>query len=98
MEALRVLALVEIRSEIPWPDWQTALVTNNCPPNMDQFDENHAAYTGSPEFPAIEAKAHALGFRKATPAEVRSSANKHTGYQELFCAFGGLWIKEGVSA
>ena len=32
---------------------------------MDQFDENPQAYTGSPLYPAIEAKAKAKGFRDA---------------------------------
>ncbi len=64
---------------------------------MDQFDENHSAYISSPLYPAIEAKAKAKGFRKATPAEVRASAHKHTGYPELHCAYGGLWIKEAAA-
>ena len=53
---------------------------------MDQFDENHTAYTSDPRYPAIEKKAKAKGFRKATPAEVRASANKHPGYPDLHCA------------
>ena len=61
---------------------------------MDQFDENHTAYTSDPRYPAIEKKAKANGFRKATPAEVRASANKHPGYPDLHCAHGGLWVKE----
>ena len=65
---------------------------------MDQFDENHSAYTSSPLYPAIEAKAKAKGFRKATPAEVRASAQKHPGYLELHCAYGGLWVKENAAA
>ena len=65
---------------------------------MDQFDENHTAYTSSPNYPAIEAMARAKGFRKATPSEVRASAEKRTGYPDLHCAYGGLWIKEAVAA
>lgn len=65
---------------------------------MDQFDENHQAYTNSPQYPAIEAKAKAKGFRKASAAEVRASAHKHPGYPELHCAFGGLWIQEAAAA
>lgn len=37
---------------------------------MDQFDENHTAYTSDPRYPAIEKKAKAKGFRKASLAEV----------------------------
>jgi hypothetical protein len=65
---------------------------------MDQFDENHQAYTGSPLYPAIEAKAKAKGFRKASAAEVRASAHKHPGYLDLHCAYGGLWVKENAAA
>ncbi|MCC6820150.1 MAG: hypothetical protein IT579_05405 [Verrucomicrobia subdivision 3 bacterium] len=65
---------------------------------MDQFDENHTAYTSSPNYPAIEAKARAKGFRKATPSEIRASAEKRTGSPDLHCAYGGLWVKEAVAA
>lgn len=65
---------------------------------MDSFEANHAAYIAAPDYPEIAAKAKAKGFRKATAAEVRASANKHPGYEELHCAFGGLWIKEAVAS
>ena len=64
---------------------------------MDEFETDHDAYTSSPDFPAIEAKAKAKGDRKATAAEVRASAQKRVGYPELYCAFGGLWIKEAIA-
>ena len=64
---------------------------------MDEFEADHEAYTSSPGYPAIEAKAKAKGFRKATAAEVRASAQKRVGYPELYCAFGGLWVKEEIA-
>ena len=64
---------------------------------MDEFETDHDAYTSSPDFPAIEAKAKAKGYRKPTAAEVRASAQKRVGYPELYCAFGGLWIKEAIA-
>ena len=64
---------------------------------MDEFETDHDAYTSSPDYPAIEAKAKAKGYRKATAAEVRASAQKRVGYPELYCAFGGLWIKEAIA-
>ena len=63
---------------------------------MDEFEADHEAYTSSPGYPAIEAKAKAKGFRKATAAEVRASAQKHVNYPDLYCAFGGLWVKEEI--
>lgn len=66
-------------------------------PPMDQFDIDHAAFIQHPDFPALEAKAKAKGFRKATASEVRASAQKHVGYPELYCAYGGLWIKLGLA-
>ena len=64
---------------------------------MDKFETDHDAYTSSPDYPAIEAKARAKGYRKATAAEVRASAQKHVNYPELYCAFGGLWVKEEIA-
>ena len=64
---------------------------------MDEFETDHDAYISSPDYPAIEAKAKAKGYRKATAAEVRASAQKRVGYPELYCAFGGLWIKEAIA-
>lgn len=61
---------------------------------MDRYDENYQCYTSDPGFPAIEAKAKSKGFRKATAREVRASANRAPWAPDLFCAFGGLWIKE----
>lgn len=65
---------------------------------MDQFDVNHEAYVSSPEYPRVMDKARAQGFRKATPAEVRASAEKRTGYPNLFCAYGGLWARQKEGA
>ena len=64
---------------------------------MDEVEADHEAYTSSPGYPAIEAKAKAKGFRKATAVEVRASAQKHVNYPELYCAFGGLWVKEEIA-
>ena len=64
---------------------------------MDEFEADHEAYTSSPGYQAIEAKAKAKGFRKATAVEVRGSAQKHVNYPELYCAFGGLWVKEEIA-
>lgn len=61
---------------------------------MDRYDENHQQYISDPAFPAVEAKAKAKGFRKATASEVRASAQRTPWAPDLFCAFGGLWIKE----
>ncbi len=61
---------------------------------MDRYDENHLSYTSAPEFPAIATKAAAKGFRKATASEVRASAERSSWAPDLFCAFGGLWVKE----
>ena len=64
---------------------------------MGNYDENHRAYITHPDYPAIEAKGAAKGFRKATPGEVRASAEKHVGYPELFSAYGGLWVKAAAA-
>jgi hypothetical protein len=69
----------------------------SLPHPMDQFDINHDAYVQHPDFPTLEAKARAKGFRKATASEVRASAQKHASYPELYCAYGGLWIKLGIA-
>jgi len=61
---------------------------------MDRYDENHQRYTSDPGFPAVEAKAKAKGFRKATASEVRASAQRASWAPDLFCAYGGLWVKE----
>ena len=65
---------------------------------MGNYDENHRAFITHPDYPAIEAKAAAQGFRKATSNEVRASAEKRVGYPDLFCAFGGLWVKAAAAA
>ena len=70
----------------------TSSTTNNKQP-MDQYDDNHRSYIEDPDYPAIEAKAKARGFRKATADEVRASANSVRGAPDLFRAYGGLWKK-----
>ena len=61
---------------------------------MDRYDENHQRYTSDLAFPAVEAMAKARGFRKASASEVRASAQRAPWAPDLFCAFGGLWVKE----
>lgn len=60
---------------------------------MDQYEQNHAEYIASPGFSAVERKAAAKGFRKAMPSEVRHSANSDWFAADLYCAYGGLWVK-----
>jgi hypothetical protein len=57
------------------------------------FEIQHAEYISAPGFKDLEAKAHARGYRKATPAEVRASYNSEWWAQDLYCWAGGLWIK-----
>lgn len=61
---------------------------------MHRYDENHRSYTSDPAFPAVEAKAKANGYRKASAGEVRASAERTPWAPDLFCAYGGLWVKE----
>lgn len=63
---------------------------------MDRYDENYRSYTSDPAFPTVEAKAKAKGFRKATAGEARASAERAPWAPDLFCAYGGLWVKESA--
>ena len=60
---------------------------------MDEFDAQYADYVSAQDFPQMEAYAASRGFRKATAAEVRSSANKNAWAEDLYCWRGGLWVR-----
>ncbi|MBN8516627.1 MAG: hypothetical protein J5X22_20970 [Candidatus Accumulibacter sp.] len=60
---------------------------------MDRYDEGYREYTSDPLFPTVEAIANAKGYRKATAAEVRASADSVWHAPDLFSAYGGLWVR-----
>lgn len=54
----------------------------------------HAAYVADTDFPALESRARARGFRHATLSEINASADaKGVSSIDLHCWAGGLWVK-----
>ncbi|WP_431290425.1 hypothetical protein [Burkholderia cepacia] len=52
----------------------------------------NAAFVAAPEFPALEAKAKARGFRHATLSEINASAERAQWAPDLYSWRGGLWV------
>jgi hypothetical protein len=55
-------------------------------------EKAHAHYISAPGYPALAEKAAERGYRHASIAEIKASAERAPFALDLFCWQGGLWV------